>query len=465
MEEKQTEKNADKREQNHLKGDGISEEKKRVSDDSTAMEGELISSRISLIEQMVTRENMLKAYKRVVSNKGVAGVDGVTVRELYQYCEIHWERTREELLNGSFRPQPVLKVEIPKAGGGVRMLGIPTVMDRLIQQAILQVLNPIFDKDFSESSYGFRLGRSAHQALKKAVEYLGSGKQWVVDMDLTKFFDRVNHDIVMSRVSRKIRDKRMLRLIGSFLRAEISHEGKVFSRREGMPQGGPLSPLLANIVLDDLDKELERRGHLFCRYADDCNIYVSSRKAGERVMASVERFVQRCLKLSLNKEKSRVARPWDREFLGYSVIHHAKPKLKVSDASLRKIKQKLKWLFRRGRGKQIDKVIAEANRLLTGWFQYFKLNILSTILLRLDKWIRRRLRCIQWRQWKNRRTRFKELMKRGLSRERAIMGAFNTRGPWANSGKAHMQFALPRQYFEQKGLVSLFDLQKKRCSL
>ncbi len=327
------------------------------------------------MEQVVCRENMLAAYRRVVRNQGAPGVDGRTVHELWGFCQTHWEGVREQLLKGRYCPQPIRKVEIPKPGGkGIRTLGIPTVLDRLIQQALLQVLTPIFDPTFSEHSFGFRPGRSAHQALRSARAHIAQGHRWVMDMDLEKFFDRVNHDVLMSRVARRIKDKRILKIIRAFLEAGIMYEGVVQDHEEGTPQGGPLSPLLSNILLDDLDKELERRGHRFCRYADDCNIYVKSKASGERVMESLVRFLGARLKLKVNLEKSAVARPWSRKFLGYSITTHYKPKLKAAPATVQRFKAKLREIFRRGRGRNIRRVIAELNEATVGWVNYFRLD-------------------------------------------------------------------------------------------
>ena len=303
------------------------------------------------MEAVVERENMVAALRRVKANKGAAGVDNMTVDELESHLREHWPHIKEALLEGRYEPSPVRKVEIPKPGGkGMRQLGIPTVVDRLIQQALHQVMQPLFDPEFSESSYGFRPGRSAHEAVQQARACVGEGRRWVVDVDLEKFFDRVNHDILMSRVARRVKDKRVLRLIRGYLQAGILEDGLASQRTEGTPQGGPLSPLLSNILLDDLDKELEKRGHVFCRYADDCNIYVQSRRAGERVLFSITRFLQDRLKLRVNAKKSAVARPWDRKFLGYSMTSHYEPRLKTAARSVERFKAKLKTLFRRGRG-------------------------------------------------------------------------------------------------------------------
>jgi RNA-directed DNA polymerase len=330
-------------------------------------------------------------------------------------------------------------------------------MDRFIQQAILQVLDPIFDPGFSDSSFGFRPGRSAHQAVLKAREHVASGKRWVVDLDIEKFFDRVNHDVLMARVARKIKDKRVLRLLRRYLQAGIMDDGIVTPSREGTPQGGPLSPLLSNILLDELDKELERRGHTFCRYADDSNIYVGSRRSGERVKESISRFLEKRLRMKVNEEKSAVGRPWKRKFLGYTMTVDKKPRLKVAPESEEKLRVKLNEILRRGRGRNLEAVVREMKPLLTGWINYFKLSEVRVTFERLDQWLRRKLRCILWRQWKRTYTRARKLMKRGLPKNRAWVSAKNYRGPWWNAGASHMNHALPRSYFDQLGLVSLLD--------
>ena len=415
-----------------------------------------------LMEAVVERENMVKALRQVESNKGSAGVDGVSVQALRACLCEHWPRIKEELLGGRYQPQPVRKVEIPKPGGkGMRQLGIPTVLDRLIQQALNQVMQPIFDPDFSESSYGFRPSRSAHQAVQKAREHAAEGRRWVVDMDLEKFFDRVNHDILMARLARKIGDKRVLKLIRRYLQAGIMIGGVVSPRTEGTPQGGPLSPLLSNILLDDLDKELEERGHAFCRYADDCNVYVKSKRAGQRVLESLTRFLANKLKLKVNAEKSAVARPWERKFLGYSMTFHKRPRLKVAPAVVDRIKSKLREIFRAARGRNIRKVIEELTPVLRGWVNYFRLAEVKGIFEELDERIRRRFRCVIWRQWKRAYTRAKNLMKLGLGEERAWKSATNGRGPWWNSGASHMNQCFPKSFFDRLGLVSLLSQLRK----
>jgi RNA-directed DNA polymerase len=425
---------------------------------ATAKRGDTCPGIENLMEVVVERENMMRAHRRVVSNRGSAGVDGMSVEELKPYLQEHWARIKGELLGGRYDPQPVLRVEIPKPGGrGMRKLGIPTAVDRLIQQAVHQVLSPLFDPDFSETSYGFRPGRSAHQAIVKAKEYVAEGRRWVVDMDLEKFFDRVHHDVLMARVARKVKDKRVLCLIRRYLQAGIMEGGVVSQPVKGTPQGGPLSPLLSNIILDDLDKELDRRGHRYCRYADDCNIYVGSRRAGERVMESIRGFLQRRLRLQVNREKSAVDRPWKRVFLGFSMTWHKMPRLKVAPSSVLRFKSKLKEAFRQGRGRNLPRFIEELKPVLQGWINYFRLTEVKITFEELDGWIRRKLRCMLWRQWKRPFTRARNLKKRGLGEEQAWRSATNGRGPWWNSGASHMNLAFPKSFFDHIGLVSLLD--------
>jgi len=397
-------------------------------------------------------------------NRGAPGVDGMRVEDLLPFCRRRWRDIRESLLSGTYRPQPVRKVEIPKPGGGVRMLGIPTVLDRLIQQALLQVLTPLFDPTFSEHSYGFRPGRSAHHAVLAARGHMAAGCRWVVDMDLEKFFDRVNHDVLMSRVKRRVKDRRVLRIINRYLQAGMMEGGIVSVRTEGTPQGGPLSPLLSNILLDDLDRELERRGHRFCRYADDCNVYVRSRAAGERVLASLERFLREKLRLKVNRSKSAVARPWERKFLGYSVTWHRFPRLKVSPESVKRFKAALRPAFRAGRGRRLDIVIRDLTPKLRGWIAYFRLAEVKGLFDELDQWIRRKMRALLWRRWKHWKTRIKELIRRGLSPPRAVRSATNGRGPWWNAGARHMNRAVPTAELRQHGLISLLaEHQRLQC--
>ena len=410
------------------------------------------------MDAVVERENLWSALRRVEGNKGAAGVDATPVEALRAYLKEHWPRIKADLLAGRYVPSAVLRVDIPKPGGkGTRQLGIPTVLDRFIQQALHQVLQPLFDPDFSEFSYGFRPGRSAHDAVLQARAHAASGRRWVVDMDLEKFFDRVNHDILMSRIVRKVKDKRVLTLIRRYLQAGVMADGIVSPRPEGTPQGGPLSPLLSNILLDDLDKELEKRGHCFCRYADDCNIYVASKRAGERVLASVTRFVETRLKLKVNQAKSAVDRPWNRKFLGYSMTLHKQPRLKAAPESVKRLKATIRSVCRRGRGRSMRTVIAELTPKLRGWVNYFRLAEVKGIFEELDQWVRRKLRCILWKQWKRPRTRLKKLRQRGLEQERARKSAYNGHGPWWNAGASHMNQAFPKKCFDNSGLVSLLD--------
>ena len=410
-----------------------------------------------LMEAVVERGNMQLAYERVVANKGAAGVDDLTVAELKDHLKRHWPTLRARLLDGTYQPQAVRGVNIPKPQGGMRTLGIPTVVDRLIQQALHQVLQPIFEPTFSEASYGFRPGRNAHQALRRAQAYVASGKRWVVDMDLEKFFDRVNHDLLMNKLAKEIGDARVLVLIRRYLTAGMMADGLVQPRTEGTPQGGPLSPLLSNILLTDLDRELERRGHAFCRYADDCNIYVGSERAGAELLSSLTGFLAERLKLMVNQAKSAVARPWQRKFLGYSMTWHPKPKLRIARSSWQKLTGKLRELWRAARGRRLGATIELLNAVLRGWAAYFKLAETKQALEQQDGWVRRKLRCVLWRQWKRPRTRQRNLMQRGLTRERAWRSAYNGRGPWWNAGASHMNAAFPKSWFDSRGLVSLLD--------
>jgi RNA-directed DNA polymerase len=417
------------------------------------------------MEEVVERSNLKLAYQRVVENKGAPGVDGVPVTEFKGWLKIHWPSVKTALLEGRYLPRPVRRVDIPKPSGGMRMLGVPTLVDRLIQQALHQVLQPLFEPTFSDSSYGFRPGRGAHQAVRKAQGYIREGKRWVVDIDLEKFFDRVNHDVLMSRVARQVSDVRVLKLIRRFLGAGMMSEGLVEPRTEGTPQGGPLSPLLSNILLNDLDQELERRHLAFCRYADDCNIYVGSRVAGNRVMQGIRTFLEGALKLRINTEKSAVARPWERKFLGFSVTVHRESRLRIAPASVQRLRQKVRDLMRTGRGRSLTRTIEDLNPLLRGWINYFRLTETKGVLEELDSWMRRRLRCLLWRQWKRRATKARKLRALGLDAERARRSASNGQGPWWNAGASHMNQALPAKYFTAKGLVSLMGTHQRLQSL
>ena len=414
------------------------------------------------MEAVVERQNMIKALQQVKRNKGQGGIDGMSVSQLDEYLKTNWNVIKEQLLDGSYQPQAVLGIQIPKPNGGMRQLGIPTVIDRLIQQAIHQVLTPIFDPGFSESSYGFRPGRSAHQAVSAAREFVKSGKRWVVDMDLEKFFDRVNHDILMSRIARKVKDKRLLRIIRKYLQAGIMQDGLVSQRVEGTPQGSPLSPLLSNILLDDLDKELEKRGHKFCRYADDCNIYVGSKAAGKRVLERITKFLETKPRLTVNATKSAVDRPWNRKFLGYSMTAEKATRLRPSPQNVQRLKGTIREVVRRGRGCSLYRVIGELTPKLRGWGNYFKLSEVKKVFEELDGWIRRKLRNMIWRQWKKPKTRYRNLKSRGISEDWARQTALGGHGPWFASGTKTMNIAFPKKFFDNLGLVSLLDMRLKR---
>jgi len=414
-----------------------------------------------LLEKMLEGDNLRLAYKRVVQNGGAPGVDGVTVAELQAYLKTHWETVKAELQSGAYRPVPVKRVEIPKPGGGVRLLGIPTVLDRFLQQALLQILTPIFDGYFSWYSYGFRPGKRAHDAVHQAQRYIQSGLRWVVDMDLEKFFDRVNHDILMARIARKVRDKRILNLIRAYLNAGVMVNGMEQRTTEGTPQGGPLSPLLANILLDDLDKELTQRGLRFVRYADDCNIFVSSKRAGERVMASVIRFVEGKLKLKVNREKSAVDRPWKRKFLGFSFISHKQATIRLAPKTISRFKEKIRELTNRTQPISMEQRIEKLNRFLMGWLGYFRIASAKTHCEELDKWVRRRLRLCLWKQWKRVRTRIRELRALGVPLQEAFTMANSRRGPWEMS--RYTNKALGNSYWERQGLKSLLSRYLELC--
>jgi RNA-directed DNA polymerase len=409
----------------------------------------------SSMEIVVERENLKKALAQVKRNKGAAGVDGMTVDELPAYLKEHWLTIRARLLDGSYKPQPVRRVEIPKASGGLRPLGIPTVLDRFIQQAMMQVLQADWDGTFSETSFGFRPGRSAHQAVERAQAYIASGYTVVVDIDLEKFFDRVNHDILMGLIAKRVADKRLLKLIRGFLTAGVLEGGLVSATEEGTPQGGPLSPLLSNLMLDVLDKELEKRGHRFVRYADDCNIYVRSQKAGERVMVGIERFLEKRLKLKINKAKSAVAKPSVRKFLGFSFTGGTAPRRRIAPQALARFKARVRELTRRTRGRSLGQIAKELSVYLIGWRSYFGFCQTPSILRALDEWTRRRLRAIAWKQWKRGRTRFDELRRRGVGRDLAAKTAASPRGPWRLAQSPALNIALPNSFFGSLGLRSI----------
>jgi RNA-directed DNA polymerase len=435
-------------------------ESERVSEDvsnySSSQESQL-SVKDNLIEKVIETQNLKEAYKRVYANKGAPGIDKVEYYELYSYVQENWPTIRKAILEGSYTPSVVLRVEIPKPQGGVRPLGIPTLKDRLIQQAIHQVLSPLYERIFSDSSYGFRPKRSAHDAIKQAKKYQEQGYKIVVDMDLKSFFDEVNHDLLMGLLRRKVKDPLLLKLIRSYLQAGIMANGICSNPSKGTPQGGPLSPLLSNIILHELDVELEKRGHKFCRYADDCNIYVKTKRSGDRVFASIANFVEKKLKLKVNWDKSAVDYPARRKFLGFSFNYRGA--IRISKEAKQRFRQRVKELCRMGKGRNLQDFIEnKLNLYLRGWFNYYRIADEKKRFVReADEWIRHRLRCILWRQWKRPWTRCKNLMKLGLDEERAVRSAFNKRGPWWNSGKSHMNQALKISHFQDMGLYSLHD--------
>src|SRR5713226_7317078 len=405
-----------------------------------------------LMEVIVERDNLRKALAHVKRNKGAAGIDGMSLDALAPHLKEHWPAIRAQLLEGTYKPQPVRRVEIPKASGGTRSLGIPTVLDRFIQQAVLQVLQAEWDPTFSEHSFGFRPKRSAHQAVARAQELIASGHSIVVDLDLEKFFDRVNHDILMGLVAKRVADKRVLKLIRGFLTAGVLMGGSV---RRSTPQGGPLSPLLSNLMLDVLDKELERRGHNFVRYADDCNVYVRSQRAGERVMVSVERFLTKRLKLKVNKAKSAVARPVKRKFLGFSFTNGKQPRRRIAPQSLARFRSRVRELTRRTRGSSLAQIIKELSVYLIGWRGYFGFCETPSVLRELDQWTRRRLRAIVWKQWKSGPTRYAELRRCGVGRDQAAQAAGSPRGPWRLSNSPALAMALSNASLKSLGLATV----------
>lgn len=437
-------------------------ESERVTAGATncsAIKANLLCMNNRLLEQVVDEQNLMLAKKKVCANKGAPGIDGRSVEDLHGFLTKQWPRIKEEIFKGTYQPNPVKRVEIPKSQGGTRPLGIPTVADRFIQQAIAQILSPLFESEFSQQSFGFRPGRSAHQAIRSAKKFQQEGKRFVVDMDLKSFFDEVNHDILMSLLAKKIKDKPLLMLIRSYLQAGVMVGGVVQMPVKGTPQGSPLSPLLSNIILNELDKELERRGHSFCRYADDCNIYVKTKRSGERVLKSIASFLDKKLKLKINWDKSAVDRPWNRQFLGFSFSMHKDTKIRIAPKARKRFKTRVKELCRSGKGMNLQEfIIRKLNPYLKGWVNYFKLaEETKKFMKEADEWIRHRLRNILWRQWKRNWTRFCNLRKLGIGEERARMSAFNKRGPWYNSGASHMNQAMKLKHFEKAGLFSLFD--------
>jgi RNA-directed DNA polymerase len=408
-----------------------------------------------LMEKVCERENCLRAIKHVRANRGSPGADDMTVKELRGYLIEHWVSIREQLLAGTYQPQPVMRVEIEKPDGGKRKLGIPVVVDRFIQQAVLQVLQPRWDPTFSEHSCGFRPGRSAHQAIGQAQEHIAAGNRWVVDIDLEKFFDRVNHDRLMSAVAGRVQDKRALKLLRGLLTAGVLENGLVSPTEEGTPQGGPLSPILSNLVLDELDRELQRRGLRFVRYADDCNIYVRSKRAAQRVMASITRFITTKLKLKVNQQKSAVGRPWQRKFLGFSFTSQRQPKRRIAPAARERFERKIRLLTRRTRGVSLQELIREVGSYMQGWRGYFGFCQTPSVLNELQQWVQRRIRAVAWKHWKRGTRRFQQLRRLGLSVKEAAPTAKSQRGPWRIANSLSLQWALSPAYLAGLGLPSL----------
>ncbi|XWN52084.1 group II intron reverse transcriptase/maturase [Anoxybacillus flavithermus] len=408
-----------------------------------------------ILNQILSRENMLLALKRVEQNKGSHGVDQMPVQNLRTHIVENWQSIKEAILKGTYEPMPVRRVEIPKPDGGVRLLGIPTVTDRLIQQAIAQVLSKIYDPMFSEHSYGFRPNRSAHDAVRKAQGYIKEGYRWVVDIDLEKFFDQVNHDRLMSTLAKRIHDKPLLKLIRKYLQSGVMIHGVVSSTEKGTPQGGPLSPLLSNIVLDELDKELEKRGHKFVRYADDCNIYVKSKRAGERTMASVRRFIERKLRLKVNEKKSAVDCPWKRKFLGFSFTDAKEPNVRIAKESLKRMKKKVREITSRRMPYPMEYRIQKLNQYVLGWCGYFALADTKSIFRKLDGWIRRRLRMCLWKNWKTPKTRVRNLIKLGVPSWKAYEWGNSRKGYWRISNSPILHKTLGNSYWNDQGLKSL----------
>src|SRR6266498_1900577 len=424
-----------------------------IESPSVMSEPERPANTSRIMEEVCERANLKEALRQVKGNKGSAGVDRMTVDQLGDYLKQHWPAIREQLLNGTYEPKPVRRVEIPKPdGGGVRKLGIPTVLDRFVQQAVMQVLQRKWDPTFSNHSYGFRPGRSAHQAVEAAQQYIANGHRWVVDLDLEKFFDRVDHDRLMAKIAERVKDWRVLKLIRAFLRAGVMEGGLVSPVDEGTPQGGPLSPLLSNIVLDEFDRELEQRGHRFARYADDSNIYVRSRRAGERVMASITAFITTKLKLKVNQQKSAVARPWERKFLGFSFTSNPEPKRRIAPKAVLRFKEKVRELTRRMKGVSVEKMTEKLAQYLRGWLGYFGKCQTPSVLQGLEEWTRRRLRSVIWKQWKRGTVRFAELRKRGVNKDLAASTAGSAHGPWRLANSPALAIALPNAYFDSLGI-------------
>ena len=428
-----------------------------IESPSMVSESERPANTCRIMEEVCERANLKEALRQVRSNKGSAGVDGMTVDQLVDYLKQHWPAIREQLLNGTYEPKPVRRVEIPKPDGGVRKLGIPTVLDRFIQQAVMQVLQRQWNPTFSHHSYGFRPHRSAHQAVAQAQRYIRQGYGWVIDLDLEKFFDRVNHDKLMGQIAKRVEDKRLLKLIRAFLNAGVMENGLVSPTVEGTPQGGPLSPLLSNLVLDELDRELERRGHRFVRYADDCNIYVCSERAGQRVMESIARFITQKLKLKVNQAKSAVARPQERKFLGFGFTAGPDIKRTIAPKSLERFKQRIRDITRRAKGVSITATMEELAPYMRGWRNYFGFCETPEVLVALTRWVRLRLRAALWRQWKTPRRRRAALIANGVSPWAARNAAGSGRGPWYLARSRALSTGLSNAYFKSLGLPSLFQ--------
>ncbi len=408
------------------------------------------------MEEVLDAENLKEALKRVMQNKGAAGVDGVTVERLPSYLAANWIAVRKQLLQGTYAPQAVRRVEIPKVTGGMRQLGIPSVIDRFIQQALQQVLQRYWDGQFSQYSFGFRPGKSQHQAIEQAQKYVCSGLRYVVDIDLEKFFDKVNHDVLMSRVAKRVSDKRVLKLTRAFLNSGMMEDGLVKPTDEGVPQGGPLSPLLSNLLLDDLDQELEKRNLHFVRYADDCNIYVASQRAGERVLQGITDFLSKRLRLKVNEAKSAVGRPWQRKFLGFTFTSQKQCRRRIAPAALKRLKDKIRVMTCRKRGSRLEQIVEELRIYLRGWLNYFGFCETPSVLRDLESWVRRKLRCLIWKRWKGSSTRFARLRELGLSVLHAQEGAGNgAKGPWRMSKTPPLNKALSNSYFRSLGLPEL----------
>jgi len=458
---------SDKRQKNQLQkvlaftGEGRSEAPKAPREGTESLtakcETESPAGEEQRMEEVCGRENCQQALRRVKANKGSPGIDGMKVSELPDYVKQHWPTIREQLLSGTYRPQPVRRVEIAKPDGGVRKLGIPTVLDRFVQQAVMQVLQGGWDRTFSEHSHGFRPQRSAHQAVAQAQRYIAAGNRWVVDLDLGKFFDRVNHDKLMAAIARRVSDQRMLKLIRAFLESGVMENGLVSPVEEGTPQGGPLSPLLSNLVLDELDREWERRQHRFVRYADDCNIYVASERAGKRVMRSVTGFIERRLKLKVNEAKSAVARPQERKFLGFSFTGGKEPKRRIAPKALERWKRKIRELTRRTRGISVEQMTKELAAYLRGWKGYFGFCQTPSVLQRLEKWMRHRMRSMIWKQWQRGTARFRNLRQRNIGIDLAAETAGSAPGPWRLANSPALSMAFPIAYFDALGLPRLLD--------